>query len=167
VINGTSGNLENTTANSLVIKPVRNATTATAMFYNSSTGEITYGGDVPSRTLGSWSVTPGTASYSFTVPNNSSYQLWVRGNIPDGIIVWNATVTMTNNNVPVIGQQFGWYYLAGNQLVLNSMPSQIVGTAGSITTTSPAVTDADVFTFSITNNSGVTQQIDYGWVRIG
>jgi hypothetical protein len=92
--------------------------------------------------------------------------MWVNGNIPNGIVVWNATVTLTNTNVPVIGQQFGWYYAAGNALVLTSMPSQIIGTAGSISNASPAVSNTNTFTFGITNNSGSSQTVYYGWTQI-
>ena len=92
--------------------------------------------------------------------------MWVNGNIPNGIVNWNATVTLSNSNVPVIGVQYGWYYLAGNQLVLTSIPSQIVGTAGSIITTSPGTTNSNVFTFGITNNTVTSQIVYYGYVKI-
>jgi hypothetical protein len=68
--------------------------------------------------------------------------------------------------VPVIGYQVGWYYLAGNALVLTSMPSQIVGTLGSIITTMPAVTNSNTFTFGITNNSGTSQTVYYGYIKV-
>jgi hypothetical protein len=92
--------------------------------------------------------------------------LWVRGNIPNGILVWNATVTLSNTNVPAVGTQYGWYYSAGNQLVLTSIPNQIVGTAGSISTTSVVTTTSNVFTFGITNNSGSSQTIQYGYITL-
>jgi hypothetical protein len=92
--------------------------------------------------------------------------MWVNGNIPNGIVNWNATVTLSNSNVPAIGVQYGWYYLAGNALVLTSIPSQIVGTAGGIITTSPATPNSNTFTFDITNNSGVSQIIYYGYIKI-
>jgi hypothetical protein len=68
--------------------------------------------------------------------------------------------------VPVIGYQVGWYYLAGNALVLTSMPSQIVGTLGSIITTMPAVTNSNTFTFGITNNSVTSQTVYYGYIKV-
>jgi hypothetical protein len=92
--------------------------------------------------------------------------MWVNGNIPNGIINWNATVTISNTNVPAVGTQYGWYYLAGNQLVLTSIPSHIVGTAGSIITTSPSTTTANTFSFGITNNSATTQTINYGYIKL-
>jgi hypothetical protein len=92
--------------------------------------------------------------------------MWVNGNIPNGIVNWNATVTLSNSNVPAIGVQYGWYYLAGNALVLTSIPSQIVGNAGSIITSAPAVSNSNTFTFGITNNSGSTASVYYGYTQL-
>jgi hypothetical protein len=115
---------------------------------------------------GSWTLTTGANTVSFTVTAGQSYVMWVNGNIPNGIINWNATVTLSNPNVPVIGVQYGWYYLAGNALVLTSIPSQIVGTAGSISTSAPVVSNSNTFTFGITNNSGTSQVVYYGYIKI-
>jgi hypothetical protein len=115
---------------------------------------------------GSWTVSAGSGTYSFTVPVNANYVMWVRGNIPNGICIWNATVSISNANVPVIGNQYGWYYVAGNQLVLTAIPSQIIGTSGSIITSSPAVSNTNTFSFGITNNSGTNQTVFYGYKTI-
>lgn len=120
----------------------------------------------PGSITNSWNVTSGTNSYSFDVSLNETYVMWVRGNIPNGIIIWNATVSISNDNVPVIGNQYGWYYTAGNQLILNSIPNQIIGTSGSIITTDPNPTNSNTFTFSITNNSGSDQTIFYGYLKL-
>jgi hypothetical protein len=125
-----------------------------------------YTTNVVSPVSGSWTLSAGTNTVSFTVTAGQSYVMWVNGNIPNGIVNWNATVTLSNSNVPVIGVQYGWYYLAGNALELTSIPSQIVGTAGSIITTSPAVSNSNTFTFGITNNSGSSQIVYYGYVKI-
>ena len=122
--------------------------------------------NVTLKTTGSWTLPTGTTTQSFTVEQGHSYSLWVNGNIPNGIIIWNATVTLSNNNVPVIGVQYGWYYVAGGALVLTSMPSQIIGTAGSISTASPAVSNSNIFSFGITNNSGASQTINYGYIKL-
>jgi hypothetical protein len=121
---------------------------------------------VATQSSGSWTLATGTNTVNFTVTGGQTYSMWVTGNIPNGIVIWNATGTVTNTNVPVIGQQFGWYYAAGNALVLTSMPSQIIGTAGSISNASPAVANANVFNFTIVNNSGSSQTIYYGWTKI-
>ena len=125
-----------------------------------------YTTNVVSPVSGSWTLSAGTNTVSFTVTAGQSYVMWVNGNIPNGIVNWNATVTLSNSNVPVIGVQYGWYYLAGNALVLTSIPSQIVGTAGSISTSAPAVSNSNTFTFGITNNSGTSQIIYYGYIKI-
>ena len=118
------------------------------------------------KTTGNWTLSTGANTVSFTVTAGQSYVMWVNGNIPNGIINWNATVTLSNSNVPVVGVQYGWYYLAGNALALTSIPSQIVGTAGSISTSMPSVTNSNTFTFGITNNSGTSQLVYYGYTEI-
>jgi len=122
----------------------------------------------PSKTTGAWSVPAGASTQSFTVEQGHSYSLWVNGNIPNGIITWNATITTSNSNVPVVGSQYGWYYTPGNALVLTTMPDQIIGTNGSIATTptSYAPNTSNVFKFGITNNSGTTQTINYGYIKL-
>ena len=125
-----------------------------------------YTTNVVSPVSGSWTLSAGTNTVSFTVTAGQSYVMWVNGNIPNGIVNWNATVTLSNSNVPVIGVQYGWYYLAGNALALTSIPSQIVGTAGTISTSAPAVSNSNTFTFGITNNSGTSQIVYYGYIKI-
>jgi len=116
--------------------------------------------------IGSWTLSTGSNTVSFTVPAGQSYIMWVNGNIPNGIVNWNATVTLSNSNVPAIGVHYGWYYLAGNALVLTSIPDQIVGTAGTIITSSPVITNSNIFTFGITNNSGSSQIVYYGYIKV-
>jgi hypothetical protein len=120
----------------------------------------------PSKTTGSWTVPAGASTHSFTVDWNHSYQLWVIGNIPNGIISWIANVNVTNSNVPIVGSQYGWYYVDGNALVLTSIPNQIVGVNGAISTSSFATTTSNTFEFGITNNSGTPQTINYGYIKI-
>ena len=125
-----------------------------------------YSQNAISPTTGSWTLSAGTNTVSFTVTAGQSYIMWVNGNIPNGIVNWNATVTLSNANVPVIGVQYGWYYLAGNALALTSIPSQIIGTAGTISTSAPAVSNSNTFTFGITNNTGTPQIVYYGYVKV-
>jgi len=129
------------------------------------TKETLLGGTIVPVT-GSWTLTTGANTVSFTVTAGQSYVMWVNGNIPNGIVNWNATVTLSNSNVPVIGVQYGWYYVAGGALVLTSIPSQIIGTAGTISTSSPAVSNSNTFTFGITNNSGTSQVVYYGYTKV-
>ena len=125
-----------------------------------------YSENAISPVSGSWTLSTGANTVSFTVTAGQSYIMWVNGNISNGIVNWNATVTLSNSNVPVIGVQYGWYYLAGNALALTSIPSQIVGTAGSISTSAPAVLNSNTFTFGITNNSGSSQIVYYGYIKV-
>jgi hypothetical protein len=152
-------------------------TSATTWNFNAS-GDILLptGGDIVDETgasqlarrvQGEWLVAPGTNNYSFTVDWNNTYILWVRANIPNGIIVWNATVTVTNANVPIIGQQFAWTYTGGGSPIsLTSIPSQIIGTPGAISTGDIAVVDSNTFVFGISNTSGANQTVEYGYTKI-
>jgi len=126
------------------------------------------GGNVLTKTTGTWTLPTGASTQSFTVESGHSYSMWVNGNIPNGIITWNATVTTSNSNVPAVGSQYGWYYTPGNALVLTAMPGQIIGTHGSIlnTPTSYAPNTSNVFSFGITNNSGTSQTISYGYIKL-
>jgi hypothetical protein len=92
--------------------------------------------------------------------------MWVNGTCDNGIVEWNATVNVSNTNVPVVGSQYGWYYAAGNALVLTSMPNQIVGTAGSISTATVVTTASNVLKFGITNNSVSTQTVYWGYTTL-
>ena len=131
--------------------------------YSNVTGAPT----VPTKTTGSWTLDTGTNTVSITVPQNGNYTMWVNGNIPNGIVSWNATVNVSNSNVPAIGSQYAWYYDIGNMLVLTSIPDQIVGTVGSISTANTYVgNSSNVFTFGITNNSTSSQVVNWGYVTL-
>jgi hypothetical protein len=121
-----------------------------------------------STTTGNWTLTPGVNNVSFSADPGYMYQMWVRSNVPNGIISWIANVVTSNTNVPVIGSQYGWYYATGNALVLNSMPNQIAGTSGSIINSpaSYAPNTSNVFNFSITNNSGTDQVVYWGYIKM-
>jgi hypothetical protein len=118
------------------------------------------------RTTSSWNVAVGSATYNFTVPLNGTYSMWVKGNIPDGIIVWNATATVTNNNVPVVGQQYAWNYTGGGTPIeITAMPTQFVGTGNTIVSSNPSVgSNANVFNFTINNTSGAAKTVYWGYV---
>jgi hypothetical protein len=94
--------------------------------------------------------------------------MWVKGNIPNGIITWNATVSVTNSNVPAIGTQYAWNYTGGGSpILLTAIPDQIVGTAGGISTDATyAGTTSNRFDFTIANTSGESQTVYYGYTKI-
>ena len=127
-----------------------------------------YSTNVVSPVSGSWTVTPGTNNYSFTVDINNTYNLWALANIPNGIIVYNATVSVSNTNVPVIGYQYAWNYTGGSSPIsFTSIPAQIIGTAGAISTASPAVgTSTNTFVFGIQNNTVSGLTVNYGYVKV-
>jgi hypothetical protein len=135
----------------------------TAAYYAGSGSQLT---GVATKVSGSWTLSAGANTVSLTVPGPGTYALWVNGNIPNGICTYTATVVVTNNNVPVLGSQYAWYYAAGNMLVITSIPGQIVGTANSIITTAPSTTTANVFEFGITNNSGASCTVEYGYTKL-
>ena len=126
-----------------------------------------YSQNAISPVTGSWTVTSGTSNYSFTVDINNTYNLWVLGNIPNGIIVYNATVSVSNTNVPVIGYQYAWNYTGGSSPIsFTSIPTQIIGTAGAISTASPAVASTNTFVFGIQNNTASGITVNYGYIKI-
>jgi hypothetical protein len=124
--------------------------------------------DVVTRFEGAWSVPTGNSTQSFTVDSNNTYQMWVEGNIPNGIIAWNATATVTNTNVPVVGVQYAFVYNGGGTPIdFNSLPNQFVGTADTIvrSNVAPSAT-TNRFDFGINNTSGSEQIVRYGWIQI-
>jgi len=119
-------------------------------------------------TTGSWTVTTGTNTYSITVPSSGTYQLWVRGNIPNGIIAYSATAVVTNTNVPVVGVQYAWVYNGGGSPIdFTSIPNQFIGTANTIvrSSTAPSAT-TNRFDFGINNSSGSSQTVYWGYVTL-
>ena len=169
---------------SFYVAPIRDATpTAKGMFYNTTTKEVTTATlaavatsgsyndltnkpNIVEKTTGSWTLAAGANTVSLTVPINGAYSIWVNGNIPNGIVTYTATVVVTNTNVPVVGSSYGWYYADGNALVLTAIPTQVVGTANNISTSTVATTTANVFTFGITNNSGSDQVVNWGYTKL-
>ena len=193
ILNATGANLNATTANTFTVAPVRNdvANVAQVMFYNTTSKEVTYGNtisiagninagqfnfangvnilsNVVSKTTGSWTVTTGTNTYSIQLAENGTYQIWVDCNIPNGILAYNATATVTNGNVPVVGVQYAWVYNGGGTPIdFTSIPNQFVGTANTIvrSSVSPSAT-TNRFDFGINNTSGGNVTVRYGYVKI-
>jgi hypothetical protein len=132
------------------------------------TGNVT-GTNLTSKTTGSWTVTTGTNTYSITVPASGTYQIWVRGNIPNGIIAYLATVVVTNTNVPVVGAQYAWVYSGGGTPIdFTSIPNQFTGTGNTIVRSSTAPSSTtNRFDFGINNTSGSSQTVQWGYVTLG
>jgi len=141
-------------------------TTSTVTFTGDGSGLTNLTG-VALKTTGNWTLTTGANSVNFSVPGPGTYTLWVNGNIPSGLVTYTANVVVTNQNVPVLGTSYGWYYAAGNALVLTAIPNQIVGTANNISSAVVSTTSAWTFAFGITNNSGSSQTVSYGYTKLG
>ena len=123
--------------------------------------------NVATKTTGSWTLASGVNTVNISVPLNGTYAIWINGNIPNGIITYTATAVITNTNVPVLGSQYAWYYAVGNALVLTSIPNQFTGTVGSISNVNTYLGNtANEFTFGITNNSGNTAVVNYGYTKL-
>jgi hypothetical protein len=123
--------------------------------------------NVATKISSSWTLASGNNTVSISVPLNGTYAIWVNGNIPNGIITYTATAVVTNTNVPVLGEQYAWYYAVGNALVFTTIPDQFTGTVGSISNVNTYIGNtANVFTFGITNNSGNTAVVNYGYTKL-
>jgi hypothetical protein len=123
---------------------------------------------IPVQVTDSWTLTVGTNTVSFTLPEPGAYSIWVNGNIPNGIVTYTATIVLSNSNVPVVGSSYGWYYdLGGTEaLALTAIPTQVVGTVNTISTATLSTTTANVFTFGITNNTVSSQVVDWGYTKL-
>ena len=137
-----------------------------------NTFSVNYANNTPvnavTRFESSWTVPTGNSTQSFTVAASETYYLWVDCNIPNGILVWNATATITNTNVPVVGAQYAWVYNGGGTPIdFTSIPNQFTGTANTIVRSSvaPSAT-TNRFDFGLNNTSGGSVTVRYGWVAI-
>jgi hypothetical protein len=131
------------------------------------TKETFLSGLLSPATVGTWTLSAGVNTYSFTVPSaQSSYVMTVYASIPNGIIVWFAQVTLSNTNVAALGAQYAWFYNGGGSpITIASIPQQIVGIAGTTIGTSPAVSDSRVFEFQFGNSSGSPQVVNYSFFK--
>jgi len=123
---------------------------------------------IATKITGSWTVPTGNSTQSFTVAASNTYLMWVDCNIPNGILTWNATATVTNSNVPVVGAQYAWVYSGGGTPIdFTSIPNQFVGTGNTIVRSSvaPSAT-TNRFDFGINNTSGGNVTVRYGYVKI-
>lgn len=83
IINATGANLDNTTDNTFTVKPIRNASAGNVLFYNDTTGEITYNtaAAVTAIANGNSNVTIATSNGNVTVnANDGTDYAWIFGN---------------------------------------------------------------------------------------
>jgi hypothetical protein len=104
----------------------------------------------------------------FTLPAGGTYTLWLRATVDNGVIAYNATFTITNANLPVVGQQFAYVYTGGGtKLDIISLPSQIVGTPGTILRDPNILgTSSTDFQFVLSNSSGQVVDLHWGWFKV-
>jgi hypothetical protein len=99
IINATGANLDQTTANTFTVAPVRNdvANTAEVMFYNATSKEITYGNtiSVAGNITGGNLLTGGSISATSTITSAANV---TGGNILTGGVI-SATANVTGGNV--------------------------------------------------------------------
>jgi hypothetical protein len=173
------GNTETNLFNQSKVQIISNVGTVNRVWEFGTDGDLTLPGSgdivnstgvsqLANRVEGSWTAATGTNTYSFTVPMDGTYTMWVKCNIPNGIIIWNATASVSNSNVPAIGTQYAWNYTGGgNPILLTAIPDQIKGTAGTISTDATyAGTTSNRFDFTIANTSGSAQTVYYGYTKV-
>ena len=169
-IDQTARNTANTATNNITIIQGVNTTQNTNITTanNHAWAAFTKANNALANTTGSWTVTTGANTYSFTVPSDGTYTMWVKGNIANGIIIWNAALSISNSNVPAIGTQYAWNYTGGGSpILLTTLPDQIRGTANTIITDNTYVgSTSNRFDFGISNSSGSSQTIYYGYTKI-
>ena len=125
---------------------------------------------VPVKTTGTFTLSPGANTKTLTFSGGGSYQAWIKGNYSNGVAMWTGVFIVSNNNVPVLGEQYSWFYGipegTGNALQFTSLPNQLVGTNGTILSSPSSYGgNSNIFSWGITNNSGTSQTINWGYIR--
>ena len=140
-----------------------NASSVTATNFIGSGSQLT---DVATKVTGSWNVPNGTNNFTIGL-SPGTYIIWVNGNVPNGIITWNALVTITNTNVPVAGNYSSWVYTGGGTpLDFFSLPDQIVGSGTTARSAIYSGSNSNNFVFGISNTSPTTYQVNYGYIKL-
>jgi hypothetical protein len=166
--NVTGGNLITSGSAGNITMTGGNITGANVVTANSFVGNGATLSNVATTFESTWTVPTGNSTQSFTVTPSNTYYMWVDCNIPNGILTWNATATITNTNVPVVGAQYAWVYTGGGTPIdFTSIPNQFVGTSNTIvrSSTAPSAT-TNRFDFDINNASGNAVTVRYGWAQI-
>jgi len=164
VLNATGVTLENTTASSLVIKPIRNASGTHSMEYNPTTGEVTYdtlgGGGGGGIDLTALSVTSTSASASPSLVYNNTTGVFTY--TPPNLTELGSNLDLNSNDITG----------TGNINIIGSITSTAVGTptitsstdiilsanSGTITSTAvgtPTITSSTDIILSANSGSGI------------
>jgi hypothetical protein len=125
ILNATGVNLDFTTANSFVVKPVRNVITGNVMFYDNSTGEITY--DV----LGNASVgNANFANYAGNVTNSAQPNITSVGTL----ISLDVTGNISSGNANLGNATTSNYFIGSGSNLSNIQGSNVTGNVTSAIT---------------------------------
>jgi hypothetical protein len=131
ILNATGNPLEQTTANTFTVKPVRQGETATPLYYNSSTGEITYAD---------------AYAFSFSVAADDSTQRAISNN---ELIKFTGAGGITTSsdaegNITITGSGAAAGSLTGTALASGVVSSSLtsVGTLGTLRVTGAATADS-------------------------
>jgi hypothetical protein len=122
--------------------------------------------DVATKVTGSWNVPNGTNNFTIEL-SPGTYIIWVNGNVPNGIITYNALVTITNTNVPASGNYSSWVYTGGGTpLDFIFLPDQIVGSNTIVRSSTYSGSNSNNFIFGIRNTTSTNYQVNYGYIKL-
>jgi len=122
--------------------------------------------DVATKVTGSWNVPNGTNYFTIEL-SPGTYIIWVNGNVPNGIITYNALVTISNTNVPASGNYSSWVYNGGGTpLDFIFLPDQIVGSNSIVRSSSYSGSNSNNFIFGIRNTTSTNYQVNYGYIKL-
>ena len=180
ILNATGATLDQTTANTFTVKPVRNANTANVMFYDDVTGEITYdligagananyanfAGEafsVSGANVTSEVANANYATYSGTVTTNAQPNITsvgiLTGLVVEGDITPNANITYSLGNNT---NRFSNLYLAGTTIYLGSQ--EISANANGINFTGNIDTTNNITALKFYAATGGDEFSGYGFV---
>jgi len=144
VLNATGTTLNQTTANTFTVKPVRNANTANIMFYDNTTGEITYDLAVTPNSVANANY----ANFAGNVTNSAQPNITSVGNLPylqvsnsanaDGVItqLGSNNISITTNFSNVATYQLTTLFHPNNS---TGYPSEkVIRSRGNVTTPTTA-----------------------------
>jgi len=137
VINATGAALNNTTASSMVVKPIRNASGTHQLEYNPTTGEVTYDTLASADTTGDLAITGSTIS----APSNADLTLTTSGTgsvSVDGIQIKGTEISSSDSTQITIKE---------NLHVTGNISGTITGTVSTLDADNTTVSNIEVDNF--------------------
>jgi hypothetical protein len=163
IINATGANLDQTTANTFTVAPVRNdvANVGEVMFYNTTSKEITYGNTI--SVAGNVSATRLQNDANLEIRSNvaGTAKIWtfdtlgdlnmpVGGNISGSGLITGARISVTGN-IEAGNIEAGYVY--GDSLEGNVLTAGTANVSGNISTTTGVYANVDVVVGDVANAS--------------